>query len=120
MALPIPNFDETYLASVSLTLAVELPLYGWLLVRAGHRLKRVLVLAALGTLCTHPVLWFVMPRFFEDYWTYVTVCEAAIIGIEAGVLRFGLPTSNFRVALSASAWANAASVFVGALVSWLF
>ena len=101
---------EQWLPAFLLTLAFEAPIVlyalrglrargaGWLLLANG---------------LTHPALWFVLPRFFEDYWAYVLVGEALVFATEALVYAAAL-RSLPRGALIAGV-ANGFSYAVGAL-----
>ncbi len=108
-----------WLSAFILTVGVELPVC-WLLLR-GPPVKdwRILGAATAASAMTHPLLWFVMPALFTDYWTYVVVCELGIVAVEALVLWLAVPTETVWRGLAASAAMNAASVVVGLLVNWL-
>jgi hypothetical protein len=103
----------SWLLSFGFTLLVEVPVGAW---RLGD-LPRRRVLAALvaATSSTHPLLWWVLPRMFDDYWTFVVVGEVAVVLVESVVLRLLVPAST-RDALSASLWANGASYLAGILL----
>lgn len=103
----------SWAVSFGFTLLVEVPVGAW---RLGD-LPRRRVLAALvaATTLTHPVLWWVLPWAFDDYWTFVVVGEVAVVLVEAVFLRFAVPAPA-RDALSASLWANGASYLAGILL----
>jgi len=105
---------EAWLAAYCLTLAVELPVASWLL-RSEDRVKPALA-ALLGTSCTHPLLWFVWLRLFDDYWLYIVSGEAAVVLLETVGYRF-LVGIGWRRALGVSALVNAASYLAG-VVFW--
>lgn len=99
--------------SFAFTLLVEVPVGTWRL--REHPRHRVVAALLLASSLTHPTLWWVLPRLFDDYWTFVVVGELAVVAAEAALLRLVVPASC-RDALSASLWANGASYLLGVLV----
>lgn len=111
-------YSLAWLAAFVWTLAVEVPIYVFVLRRGGQRTRRA-VLACLGiNAITHPALWFVAPRFGPD-WAWMVSMEACVWVAEAVALslllaRWGSPDA--RLAIRAAVCANAASTAVGLLV----
>jgi len=99
-----------------LTIAVELPVC-WLVLRSqGATTVRLLWVAAICSVLTHPLLWYVLPDFFDRYTTFIVVSELAVTLLEALVLWRLVPTKNLSFALLAAAAMNAASVAIGLLL----
>jgi hypothetical protein len=118
------TFHEQYAIAAAVTLAVELPVV--LLVARRVRLlvsdARVLGVAALANLLTHPALWYV-PWFLvpqalapANYGLYLVVGEALVLLVETLVYWALLVPSRPWLALAMSALANAASYGAGLLV----
>ena len=98
------------------SIAVEAALAAGLLSLSswGKPLRGVAV-AALATLVTHPVVWWMFPEFEfrSNYWTAFTLVEALVVLAEAAAYR--LIVSNWLRALGLSFAANAASAGIGML-----
>jgi hypothetical protein len=97
-----------WLSAFVFTQAVETPLYGWWLHRRGVRGPK-LAYAFVPSLVTHPVVWFVMPRLFSDWYEMVVVAETFAVVVEAALLW---PWARRYAPLWALA-ANAASLTIG-------
>ena len=71
-----------WLAAFAFTQAVEVPIYTWAL---RHRRRSAALWAFAASALTHPVVWFVMPRWRwpGGYWGYVGAAEAFAVGAEA-------------------------------------
>jgi hypothetical protein len=66
-----------------------------------------------GNLMTHPIVWFVLPRWLPDRTLYVAVAEVwAILG-ETWVYALVFPGLGARRAFGVSAIANGVSYLVG-------
>lgn len=100
-----------------LTVALEAPVVT-LILRGPVIWPRALLIALGAQLITHPVLWFVAPRF-EPYWAWVTVMELAVFAVEAALYTGLLRTTTkswakvLPRAIGASAAANGLSLTVG-------
>jgi hypothetical protein len=106
---------EAWLRSHLWTQAIEVSGTVLLLRGRGIPVWRRAAASGVGTLLTHPILWFVWPRIWGGYWSGITIGELAIIGVEAGVMRAALPISG-REALSTSALVNGGSYLLGVLL----
>jgi hypothetical protein len=108
-----------WLLAFALTQVVEMPIYASALRgrpdgRLGPQRASRWIVAFSASALTHPVVWFVFPRFSWGYWRTALVAETFAIVVEAAWLRlFGL-----RRALAWSVLANTASFSI-ALVVWL-
>jgi hypothetical protein len=99
------------------TCALELPVYTLLLGRRFERWWTVCVLTLLLNTATHPVLWFLFPRF-DPPTLWLVVAEGWVVLMEAAALTAILSRSmNLRGAaargLVAALAANAFSTTVG-------
>jgi uncharacterized membrane protein len=108
-----------WLSAFVFTLGVELPVGYALLRRVQPSTWRVLLACALGSTLTHPTLWYVMPRFFSSYPTYLVTCELGIVVLEAWVLWLLAARGSWARAALTSATMNTASCFLGLAWSWL-
>ncbi len=118
------TFHEQYAVAAATTLVVELPVV--LLVARRVRLVaregRVLAVAALANLLTHPALWYVPFLWFPaalapaNYGLYLVVGEGAALLVEAAVYWLLLARHRPWLAVAMSALANAASYAAGLLV----
>jgi hypothetical protein len=82
-------------------------------------LGRILATALGANTLTHPLVFLVLPRFFDHWGTYLVVAEAFALFVEAPVLWLGLRPEPGLRALSSSALANGASYLLGmALIGW--
>lgn len=113
LALAGTGRTRAWATSFAFTLAVELPVGAWCLRRAPR--TRTLAVLALATAITHPTLWWLLPRWFDDYWTFVVVGELAVVATEALVLRLGALV-GWRDAASAALLANGSSYLGGMLL----
>ncbi len=103
---------KDWLVAFGLTLATELPLLLRLLRGAGSR-RRILGVGLAANALTHPVVWFVLPRFFQSFGPYVFVAETWAAGAEALVYWLAFRKEGLARAVAASALANAASLGLG-------
>jgi len=78
---------------------------------------RAALAAALGTLASHPLVWFGVESGEEllGYWPALLLAESAAVALEAVFYRF-LATPRFWRALGFSAAANGASLGLGLLI----
>lgn len=102
----------TWLVSFALTLAIELPLVRVLL---GRTSLRPLLASTLGTCLTHPLLWFVLPRFFTSYLAFLVVGEVAVTLVE-GLFLWRIGKVPVRAAMTTSAIVNGASILAGGIL----
>lgn len=103
---------EHWLIAFLLTLGVELPVV-WLVLRRETSPGRILAACLAANLMTHPVVWFLLPRLFSSYLSYLIVAELGAFLAEALVYRAALRPLSWRMAVSASALANAGSLGLG-------
>ena len=95
-----------WLAAFFVTQLVEVPIY----VRAQDgRLLRRLAIAFGASLLTHPIVWFVVPRLFDNYFVMAVAAETFAVLTEA----ISLACFRVRRPLVWSLAANAASLGVG-------
>ena len=99
-----------WLTAFGFTELVEVPLYSVTTFSpAGRSIGKRLAVAFGASLLTHPFVWFVFPRLFDDPWVSMLGAEAFAVLAEAAWLRaFGV-----RHALLLSLAANASSLFLG-------
>ena len=64
-----------------ITVAVELPVL-WCALSVRHTTRTKLFNGFWLTACTYPILWLVLPPFFDNYWTYLAVGETLVPLIE--------------------------------------
>ena len=101
------------------TLAIELPIMVLTMRRWVSRWWVPVLLALVVNTVTHPILWFVFPRF-GDYATWVVAAEAFVWFTEAVMLTFMVaPDVGLKRAViigpAAAVLANAASTAAGLL-----
>ena len=110
-----------WFAAFVVTLAVELPIAGYLLRRAGLDLLRLGLLIVFANLVTHPIVWFVIPQFvLVDTTTYTVAAETWAIAAEALFYWVAIQGLSARWALTVAIVANAASFLAGRLISQLW
>lgn len=107
-----------------ITVAVELPVL-WFALSRRHPARTKLFAGFWLTACTYPILWLVLPPFFDDYWTYLAVGETLVPVVECGLFRLvfarGLPANRGATVrdVTAIVAANLASFGFGlALNAW--
>jgi hypothetical protein len=100
----------------ALTCAIEVPLVVALTQDAGvSRVRRAMV-ATIGQLATHPLVWFVFPYLAGMTGrASFTASELYATGVEAILYATAWPRIGVARALGVSAIANAASLAVGLL-----
>ena len=117
--LPIPAQLQHWLVALALTLVIELPVYAFLC-RKDTTIQKSLAAGALGTLITHPLLWFLwqptMKALFHNTAAVTPAGEFLVVIIEAAVLKIVVRTLHFRTALSISLIANATSYGIGLIL----
>jgi len=110
-----------WFAAFVVTLAVELPVAGYLLRRAGLDLLRLGLLIVFANLVTHPIVWFVIPQFvLVDTTTYTVAAETWAIAAEALFYWVAIQGLSARWALTVAIVANAASFLAGRLIGQLW
>ena len=107
-----------WLTAFVLTLLVEVPVVVVLLRRwSGEGVPRLLALAVLANLATHPSVWFVFTQLLlVGTPAYTLVVEAWAFGVEALFYAVVVAGLGWRRALVVSLVANLASWVVGRLV----
>ena len=107
-------------AAFAATLAIETPIYLWLLREHGSRFGVTAVL--LGNAVTHPVAWWLVSSS-EPSWSRFGAAELFAWLCEAVLLVLLGRAFDKRIALSQSVWialaANAASASIGLLIAGL-
>lgn len=117
-----------WVITFSLTCLLELPIYVIPLRRVvplGWALALVLGL----NLATHPIVWFLLPRLFENQLHYVLIAEAFAVVVEGlilGALTFWRRWQGWGwlamigLAFLANAWSEALGELFGyRLLAWL-
>ncbi len=113
--------DEVpYALAFSLTLALELPVYTWLLpMVASVSARKAATLAVLVNVASHPVLWFVIIPISEratgTLVAAVVLAETLVVVGEAGSLRL-LTDGRFTDLALVSLIANAVSYAAGLIL----
>lgn len=102
-----------WLTAFLLTEAVEAPVY--LALGRGVPLLRRLLVAFGASAVTHPVLWFAFPWDRASWWWSFVIGECLVVIVE-GALAW---LAGFRFPWLVALAANAASVVVGLLISWI-
>ncbi len=99
-----------WLSSFAFTELVETPLYALRTFSpAGRSTSARLAIAFGASLLTHPLVWFLFPRLFDNEWATLLSAEGFAVVVEALWLRaFGV-----RRPLVLSLAGNAASLFLG-------
>lgn len=116
------TYTELWFHAFVVTLGVELVVAVPLLRKAEPSWIRRVGAVLFANLASHPLVWFVIPRFGLGHISTDIVCEAWAIGLELVFYQFVFRI-GFVQALSVSALANGASLAVGLLLrsvtSWL-
>jgi hypothetical protein len=114
------EYEAQWARAFALTLAIEIPLYMWLLARRGFRARTSLLAATTANGISHPFFWFLFP-VFSPYAAFFVLGEAAVIAIETGVLYAVARWSGAKRGVAALLWiavvVNAISAGVGLLIS---
>ena len=105
------DYELQWARAFAITLAIELPMYTWLLRRAGWSAPRALAGGFAANALSHPLLWFALPRF-EPYWLFAATGEAMVVAVEWGVLAVLARKRDARLAVIVLV-VNAASMLVG-------
>jgi hypothetical protein len=100
------------------TLIVEVPIVVWLLRRDDRRVARRVTFAIYANLATHPIVWFVFPRWIAARTASVAASEVFAVVVETIAMAVALRVSGRRAAWVAAviAIANGASLGVGLAV----
>ena len=108
-----------YLAALALTLAIELPVYGWFLsARAGVRPATAVLVGAAATAITHPLAFGVLFDPFAEAAGTVPALLAVELGVWAAetLVVFAWLRRDPLVCAATAFVANALSLGVGLLV----
>ena len=98
---------ESLLSAYLITCAIEFP-FIYFFVRASLE-KKILVLLAIN-LVTLPLLWLLLPYFFQNYLLSLAVAELGIALFEAWLIKKAI---NSRNALRTAIAMNFASAAIG-------
>lgn len=102
----------------ALTLLVEVTvLVG--LHRRERPLGRIVVVSLVANVVTHPLVFLVMPRWFDGLGAYLVVAECFALLVETPILWVGLRLRPGLIALRSSALSNGASYLVGMALAFL-
>jgi hypothetical protein len=114
MGAPLDEWARAYLA----TQVIEVPIVvGWL--RGRLPISESLPLAILASTMTHPLLWYLWPKF-EPFWLHIGVGEALVWLAEALLFAVWLRRAGvadaWRFGLLVACLANASSMLTGFLL----
>jgi hypothetical protein len=110
-----------WFAAFVLTLAVEVPIAGYLLRRVEPDRLRLAILLVFANLATHPIVWYVLTQpFLVGTWEYVLVAEGWAVAAEALFYAFAFRGLRPRRAIGVAVMADAASFLVGWVVGELW
>ena len=113
------SYEQKFLFSLLLTLAVEIPV-AILLVKSFYKQKeikisKIIIVGLIASALTLPYFWFVLPFYVSNRIAYIFFGEGAIVLIEAFVYYQFLQL-KFPRAFVVSLVANIVSVVLGLLV----
>lgn len=98
-----------------LALALELPIVAW--GSPKERRHWALLASIVGNAITHPLLWFVWPRFFS-HTTAVLVGETTAIVVEGALIAIALKSKRgFAIGLAANLYSWAVGELVMRVVA---
>ena len=89
-------YAEAWLAAFTQTCLIEVPLYGLLLHKKIGVSRGILLALTLNAL-SHPILWFVLPKF-EPYYLWLLFGETTVVIIELLGLMIGCRAWGYKVA----------------------
>ena len=107
---------KSYLLVLLLNMAIEVPLVMLFLRHRGW--KRVVPVAVLANLLTHPALHFVLPLLIStsELGRFILVGELGVFVFESAVYLLLVRPRPWPLAVAAAAAANAASYAVGLVI----
>lgn len=107
-----------WVRAFALTCAIEIPVVLWTTRDAGPTTVRRAVIALVGQLATHPLVWFVFPYIPGiTGWTAFVASELYATAVEATLYAVAWPRLGATRAIGISAVANAVSLGVGLLLA---
>jgi hypothetical protein len=110
-----------WFAAFVLTLAVEVPIAGYLLRRVEPARLRLAILLVIANLATHPVVWYVITQLFLiGTWEYVLTAESWAVAVEAVFYAVAFRGLDPRRAVAVAVVANATSFIAGRIVGELW
>ena len=110
-----------WFAAFVLTLAVEVPIAGYLLRRVEPDRLRLALLLVFANLATHPIVWYVITQLFLiGTWEYVLVAESWAVAVEAVFYAVAFRGLDPRRAIAVAVVANGASFIAGRIVGELW
>jgi hypothetical protein len=77
--------------------------------------RKIIVTWILASTVTLPLLWFVLPIFFNNYWVYVIFGEILVTAIEVFIIKYSLKVER-KMAIFASIVCNLCSFLFWLLV----
>ncbi len=77
--------------------------------------RKIIVTWILASTVTLPLLWFVLPIFFSNYWVYVIFGEILVTAIEVFIIKYSLKVER-KMAMFASVICNLCSFLFWLLV----
>jgi hypothetical protein len=110
-----------WFAAFLLTLAIEVPIAGYLLRRVEPDRLRLALLLVFANLATHPIVWYVVTQLFLiGTWEYVLAAESWAVVVEAIFYAVAFRGLDPRRAIAVAVVANAASFTAGRIVGELW
>ena len=112
-------YEQKFLLSLLLTLAVEIPTV-LILLRFFYKEKliktpKVILAGFIASALTLPYFWFILPSYISDRGLYIIIGESLIVLIEM-FLYNQLLNLNLKKAFVISFTANALSILIGLLM----
>jgi hypothetical protein len=111
----LPPIFFSWLVAFILTIAIEAPVYG-ALGRRTAPLGRCIIGGIMGSILTHPLLWFVWRHAIDDYLLRTVSGEILVCLVEGGVLWWIAKPMTWNRAMAISFVANATSYGTGILL----
>ena len=93
-------YAEAWLAAFILTCLIEAPIYGLLLYKKIGFYRSILLAFILNAL-SHPILWFVLPKF-EPYYLWLAFGESTVVIIEMLCLMIGCRACGYKISFLTS------------------
>jgi len=110
-----------WFAAFLLTLAIEIPIAGYLLRRVEPDRLRLVILIVFANLATHPIVWYVITQLFlVGTAEYLVAAESWAVAVEALFYAVAFRGIDPRRAIAVAVVANAASFVAGSIAGNLW
>ena len=117
MFFPVAGWFAAFL----LTIAIEIPIAGYLLRRVEPDRVRLVILLVFANLATHPIVWYVITQLFLiGTWEYLLAAESWAVALEAVFYAVAFRGLDPRRAIAVAVVANAASFVAGSIAGNLW